>query len=352
MKKKSLSARKIIHNFYLKKLQDPKIKKVYGEFKKNIQPFYNQKFCISVSGGSDSMALAFLAKCFLIEKKINALFCTVDHKLRKASKDEAQKTKKILKSFNINCKILNLKTSKSRYNIQENARLHRYDRIFNECKKYQINIVLTAHQRNDLCENYFIRLLRGSGLKGLISFKNNISSIDKNNNFYILRPLLNVSRDDLKYIVKNTFKEFISDPSNENDKFFRIKIRKLIENLKSEGLNFNKFNKTLDNLNLANKAIEFYVKENISNNSKLLNHSKKNKKLVLNERFFKQPDEIIFRSLIILIHQIGNKSKFTRGSKLSSLIKDIQNSKNFTKRTLSGCIFEKISNSLIISREI
>ena len=93
-----------------------------------------------------------------------------------------------------------------------------------------------------------------------------------------MRPLLNVSRDDLKYIVKNTFKEFISDPSNENDKFFRIKIRKLIENLKSEGLNFNKFNKTLDNLNLANKAIEFYVKENISNNSKLLNHSKKNKK--------------------------------------------------------------------------
>ena len=97
MKKRNLSAKKKIHNFYLRKLDNPKIKKSYKEFEKNLKNNFFQKFGIAVSGGSDSMALAFLAKCHSIKKNVNYLYFTVDHKLRASSTIEAMQTKKKIK---------------------------------------------------------------------------------------------------------------------------------------------------------------------------------------------------------------------------------------------------------------
>ena len=68
MKKKNLSVKKKIHNFYSKKLEDPKIKKIYLIFKKKITNNISKSFCVAVSGGVDSMALSFLAKCYSIER--------------------------------------------------------------------------------------------------------------------------------------------------------------------------------------------------------------------------------------------------------------------------------------------
>ncbi len=348
MKKRNLSAKKKIHNFYLKKLDNPKIKKIYLEFEKNLKNKFFQKFGVAVSGGSDSMALAFLAKCHSVRKNVNYLYFTVDHKLRESSTIEALQTKKELKKYGINCQILTCKNSKNYSNLQAKARDMRYDLIFKKCIQNKINLVLTAHHKDDLYENFFIRLLRGSGLKGLSSFNNEKTKINKRKNIYVLRPLLNILKKDLNYVTKKTFNFNIEDVSNENDSFLRIKIRKLILLLNEEGLSFNKLNKTLENLNKSNKIIEHYVKKNIENNS---NYLKNKKNVILNEVFFQQPEEIVFRSLSILIHIIGNKNSYTRGKKVSNLIKDLNFTKKLKKKTLSGCIFEKVNKSIIISRE-
>jgi len=348
MKKRNLSAKKKIHNFYLKKLNNPRIKKIYSEFEKNLGKCNLNKFSIAVSGGVDSMALAFLAKCHSVKKNLNHLYFTVDHKLRSNSTKEATQTKKQLKKFGINCEILTWKNNKTFSNFQAKAREKRYELIFKKCLKNKVNLVLTAHQKNDLYENFFIRLLRGSGLKGLSSFQRNKTKINKNTNVYVLRPLLNISKEDLSYITRNTFKFNIEDPSNDNDNYLRVKIRKLINQLNQYGLTFKKFNVTLENLNKSNKAIEFYVKKNIKENTKILNGKKS---IIINEFFFNQPDEIVFRSLSDLIHNIGNKISYTRGKKILSLINNINSTKNLKKKTLSGCIFEKVNKSIIISRE-
>ena len=65
----------------------------------------------------------------------------------------------------------------------------------------------------------------------------------------------------MSFITRSTFNFNIQDPSNENDNFLRIKIRKLINQLKKDGLTFKKFNLTLQNLNKSNSAIDFYVKK-------------------------------------------------------------------------------------------
>ncbi len=348
MKKRNLSANKKIHNFYLEKLKNPRINKIYLEFEKNLENYNLSNLCIAVSGGKDSMALAFLAKCHSIKKNLKYLYLTVDHKLRFTSTKEAIQTKKKLNNFGINCEILTWKNNKTFSNFQAKAREKRYELIFKKCLKNKVNLVLTAHQKNDLYENFFIRLLRGSGLKGLSSFQNYKSKINKNFNVYVLRPLLNIPKKDLSYITKKTFNFNIEDPSNENKDYLRIKIRKLINQLNKYGLTLKKFNLTIENLYKSNNAIEFYVKKNIKENTKLLN---KKKSIIISKIFFNQPDEIVFRSFSEIIHKIGNKASYTRGKKILNLISNINSTKNFKKKTLSGCIFEKVNKSIIISQE-
>ena len=160
--------------------------------------------------------------------------------------------------------------------------------------------------------------------------------------------MLNISKQELFYVTKNTFNFNIEDPSNENDYYLRIKIRKLIRHLIQNGLNFEKFKLTLENLSKSNLAIKFYVKKNIKENTQIIN---KKKDIIINEFFFTQPDEIVLRSISELIHDLGNKTNYTRGKKLINLINSIKTTKNFKRQTLSGCIFEKVNKSIVISRE-
>ena len=122
---------------------------------------------------------------------------------------------------------------------------------------------MLGHHQNDLIENFFIRLLRGSGLKGLVSFdkKNEI------NNITLHRPLLNQKKDNLKFISKNVFNFYVKDPTNSDEKYQRIKIRKFINNLQKNGLDENKFIKTINNLKSSNKVVNFYVSKNLKKNS-------------------------------------------------------------------------------------
>ena len=77
----------------------------------------------------------------------------------------------------------------------------------------------------------------------------------------------------------------------------------------------------------------------------------KKKYVIINEFFFKQPEEIVFRSITKLIHNIGNKISYTRGKKILNLLSGINSNENYKKKTLSGCIFEKVNKSVIISKE-
>ena len=81
-------------------------------------------------------------------------------------------------------------------NIQSLARKKRYDLLFSKCKKLKISNLIIGHHLDDLFENFFIRMIRGSGLKGLVSLekKTNISSIN------LIRPLLDFEKKDLEFV--------------------------------------------------------------------------------------------------------------------------------------------------------
>ena len=170
MKRKSLSVTKKTLNFYLTKLKDPQVRKLYSLFSNNLasMDLTNKKIMVGVSGGADSLAVLFFSQCYALKHHTKLYPVIIDHKLRKESTIEAKNLKyKLKKNFKINCKILSKKIVKINKNIQSYARDLRYDLFFEECNKQKIDYLILGHHKDDLIENFFIRFLRGSGLKAV-----------------------------------------------------------------------------------------------------------------------------------------------------------------------------------------
>ena len=323
------------------KLKNKKINAIYKRFEKNLN--ISENFIVAVSGGPDSLALAYLSKVYSIKKKLIPKFLIINHNLRPESTKEAKTVQMILKKHSISSKILNWNGPKPSKNIQSTARKKRYELLFAESDKYKINNILLGHQQDDLFENFFIRILRGSGLKGLIS----LDKKNKINNKNLLRPLIDEKKEDLILISKKVFNFYVEDPSNNDEKYQRILIRKLLKELQERGLDKKKFKNTIKNLKHSDTVINYYVNENIKKNSF---HSVKKEKIILKKEYFQQPFEIIFRSLSESIKLLGGKYYPVRGRKLDRIISNIQNY-GVLKQTIGGCIIEKVNHSIIISKE-
>ena len=341
MSPKNLNATNKTHKFLFNKLKDKRTLQIYNKFENNLN--INKNFIVAVSGGPDSLALSFLTKIYSIKKSLDVRYFIVDHKLRNNSTSEAKNVQKNLKTFLINLNILTWKGIKPKKNIQSIARDKRYELLINKAKKLKMNNILLGHHLDDLFENFFIRILRGSGLNGLIS----LDKKTQNNNINIIRPLLNFKKKDLIYISKYIFGFFVEDPSNENDKFKRVKIRSFLKNLETEGLDKKKFLLTINNLKFSNETIKFYTKKNLLQNTYF---SEKKKLIILKESFFHHSAEVIFRSFTDVIKIVGKKYYPVRGKKIDSIIQLINN-KSYFKVTLGGCVIKKINQTVIVSKE-
>jgi tRNA(Ile)-lysidine synthase len=277
MSLKNLNVSKKTHKFLLDKLKDNRTFQIYKKFESNLP--VKKNFVVAVSGGPDSLALSFLAKIYSIKKSIDLKYFIVDHKLRKNSTLEASFVQKKLKNFSIKLNILVWKGLKPKKNVQSISREKRYKLLSDASKKHGIQNILLGHHLDDLFENFFIRILRGSGLKGLISLDKEAHK----NQINLIRPLIKIDKKDLIYICDYIFGSYVKDPSNEDDNFKRVKVRNFLKQLSLEGLDRKKFFLTIKNLKFANENIEFYTKKNLQDNVTILN--KKNG-IILKKIFF------------------------------------------------------------------
>ena len=158
---------------------------------------------------------------------------------------------------------------------------------------------------------------------------------------------MDFEKKDLEFISNYIFNFFINDPSNENINFKRIEVRKIIGKFKTSGLDKNKLFLTLKNLKSSNNALKFYTNQNKRLNSFF---DKKNKRMILNEIFFKQPHEVVFRAFSESLKIIGGNYFLSRGKKVDNILRKI-NKGTLKKETLSGCIIKKVNQSVILIKE-
>ncbi len=345
MKRKNLTAKRKVKNQNLL-IKNNKILNFYERFKSLLRKdIKNKKFAIAVSGGSDSLCLAIFSKIYSLEFGNKFYVLIVDHNLRKESHAEALKVKKILKRQKIESNILQCKEKIPSKNIQKNARDLRYFLISKFCTKKNVRHLVTAHHEDDQIENFFIRLLRGSGLTGLSSMSLNAKY---SKSLKIIRPFLNFKKLDLKYVTLKYFRTYIKDPSNKDEKYLRVRVRKYKKHMEKEGLDVRKIIKTVNNLDSANQALNYYKNKAIYKHVSFLS---KNKCLINKKIFSEEAGEIVFKSFADVLSLISGTYYPPRSKKVLNLIDRLKNDK-FNKSTLGGCVLEEKDNFILVTKEV
>lgn len=194
-----------------------------NEFLKNLKSYNLEGFgvLLAVSGGKDSMTMLDLFNYFKYELKLNLVVCHFNHSLR----DDADRDEKFVK---IQCEKYGLKfyskkedvllySNENKLSTEEGARFLRY-KFFDEVKRIEnLEYIATAHNKNDLAETVIMRILRGTGINGLIGIQSERGDL--------IRPILNFSRDEIeKYIEENNI-PFVEDKTNFEELYLRNKIR-------------------------------------------------------------------------------------------------------------------------------
>jgi len=315
---------------------------IFLNFKNKLNNQKKNKYVVAVSGGPDSLALVALTKAYNFFRKTSFYYVLIDHNIRKNSNHEAHKVKKLLKKENINLKIF-LNKKKIIKNIQAEARNARYDILSSYCKKNRVKVLLTAHNLEDQVETFFIRLSRGSGLRGLAAMKP-LSKL--NNQVSLFRPLLDTKKKFLIKISKNIFGTYFKDPSNKSEKYLRTKVRNLKKPLENSGIKYEQIFKSIQNLSLSKMTLDGYFNKIFKELIK-----KSNKEILINFSKYK----ILSRDTkMALINESIKKLKKNyydlRSKKVENLIINIEKSE-FKKNSLGGCVFFKKGKNLCLKVE-
>ena len=104
---------------------------------------------------------------------------------------------------------------------------------------------------------------------------------------------------------------------------------------------------TIKNLKSSNEVVNFYVNNNIKENTTFFNRANK---VILKNEFFNHSHEVIFRSLSDVLKLVSKRYYSVRGKKLDKFICNIRNNNSF-KVTLGGCIIERVNQTIMIKKE-
>lgn len=180
-----------------------------------------EKICLAVSGGPDSMAMLLLAHA-----AIGAQFevATVNHGLRAEAADECALVVAACTARNIPCAVLNVEVAEG--NLQQEARAARYDALGHWALDRGLAAIATAHHADDQAETLLMRLNRGSGVAGLAGIRKHVWAFGLD--VPIIRPLLHFRRSELAELIGAAGIEVAQDPSNEDERFDRVRIRKAL----------------------------------------------------------------------------------------------------------------------------
>ncbi len=181
----------------------------------------NDKLLLTVSGGSDSVAMTDLfAKAGL---RFDIAHC--NFKLRGTDADEdAVFVRKLAQKYNAKFHLLECPAvhfaEKKGISIEMAARELRYAWFASLARKYSYTKIATAHNLNDSVETILLNLAHKTGLKGL-------TGIPEINNLYI-RPLLGFAKDEILDYCKRNNLDYRIDKTNFQTVYQRNKIRHLI----------------------------------------------------------------------------------------------------------------------------
>jgi tRNA(Ile)-lysidine synthase len=297
--------------------------------------FIKKQIAVAISGGCDSMALTFALNDFCKKNNIKIYTLTIDHGVRKNSKNEAKKVGELLKEFNISHKILSIpKKEIPQKNIEANLREIRYKMLSDFCKKNHIEFLFVGHHLGDIAENFLIRLFRGSGLDGLSPMQ----KIFEIKGIKIIRPFLEISKDELKnYLIEKNISWF-EDETNDDEKFLRNKIRKFLASFDDKNL----LEKRIYNASKEiSKTRDFFDEIMEERALEIIEENTDNLTLINRRKLAEINSSIALKILAKILMKIGDKKYKPRKEKLLRFYEYLIAEGVIKKREFYGCVAEK-----------
>ena len=172
---------------------------------------------VAVSGGADSLALAYALIKEVPDLAITLIAVTVDHQLQIGSGDQAKKVQEQLKAMGYLEVIIEKVSVVEKSGIEADARTARYAALDAIAHAYGASQIFLGHTRDDQAETVLLGLARGSGTRSL-------SGMATVNGKYA-RPFLQLTR--LQTVAACVEAEITpwNDPHNANEKFSRVRVR-------------------------------------------------------------------------------------------------------------------------------
>ena len=298
---------------------------------------------VGCSTGPDSMALVDMLLKIRNKYDLILIIAHVNHNVRKESYQEAD----FLKEYCLKNDLLFETMIIENYgddNFHNEARNIRYRFFEDVVNKYNASYLMTAHHGDDLMETILMRIVRGSNLAGYGGFKKEVVM----NNYKIIRPLLNYTKQELENYDKENNVTFYVDASNSKDDYTRNRYRKYVlpflkEEDKNVHLKFLKFSNTLSE---ANRFIE-----KTRNNA--INKVMENDKIVI-DKFLELDSYIQKEILYYLLEKYYQDDLVLLNDKHISLILDIIRSKkpNTYINLPNDVIAKKEYNLFYLTREV
>jgi tRNA(Ile)-lysidine synthase len=179
---------------------------------------------VAVSGGGDSVALLLMATEWASRTGRRVEAATVDHRLRPESGAEAEAVASLCDRLGVSHEILTWCAPPDAGNLSAAAREARIALLGDWARRRGLAFVALGHTLDDQAETVLLRLARGAGVDGLSGMAARV----RRDGVVWIRPLLDARRDDLREYLRDAGAAWAEDPSNDDDAYARIRMRRLI----------------------------------------------------------------------------------------------------------------------------
>jgi tRNA(Ile)-lysidine synthase len=176
-----------------------------------------ERALVAVSGGPDSVAMLDVLVRLAPELELQLEVAAVDHGLRPEAAREVELVGRHAYERSVPFHALALGLAPGP-NVQERAREARYAALHQLARSRDATAIAVGHTRDDQAETVLLRLLRGSGIRGL-------GGVEPRRADGIARPLIDASRQDVLEWVEHHGLTCILDPSNLDPRHARVRVR-------------------------------------------------------------------------------------------------------------------------------
>jgi tRNA(Ile)-lysidine synthase len=174
---------------------------------------------VACSGGPDSTALLHVLHRLRRELGITLCAASIDHGLRPESASEVQQVGALAGSLGIPFSSARVDVPSGSASLQAKARELRYHMLQELAESQSASRIAVGHTQDDQAETVISRILRGTGIRGLVG-------IEPRRTDGVIRPLFDCRRTDVHAYAVARGLPFVEDPSNHQRSFERVRIRR------------------------------------------------------------------------------------------------------------------------------